>query len=57
MSTASTLAAFYVHGCRSQLRIFRTADVERDWVDVPLGRLEGVSQKYPGWFTWNNHFL
>jgi hypothetical protein len=36
---------------------FRTADVERDWVDVPLGRLEGVSQKYPGWFTWNNHFL
>jgi hypothetical protein len=44
MSTASTvsLAAFYVHGCRSQLRNFRTADAVRDWVDVPLGRLESL---------------
>jgi hypothetical protein len=22
-----------------------------------FSQLEGVSQKYPGWFTWNNHFL
>jgi hypothetical protein len=26
-------------------------------VNVAFYRIEGVSQKYAGWFTWDNHCL